>query len=811
MSKKGARRGNKSSSSKKSSQDSPRGRRGRTPDQASSGASQSKRGGGPQHGRGRSFSAPVATEESLAFDPRHREEAIERTRAFLAEKHAEAARLASERAQLESQPDAAKSSKRDEELKLDPWQMEAVQALLQGQDVIVDAPTTAGKTRVVESFFRSNMGQPHFRAAYTTPVKSLSNDKVRELRAMFGEENVGIATGDVKENLGAPIVVATLECYRNSLLGTEPDLGRNLVVFDEYHFLQDESRGSAWEESIILTPPSCQLLMLSASVENSHEFVGWMQKIRPSRRVELITVRERPVPLIDLIYTDGTWVLKDEIPAGLIRKDLKKAGGGQKELPLRFEMLVQRLRALEELSLTPCIIYSGRRASCEYLAGMILKSLDPLPEEESEKIGKVLEELHAEKKVLSFLTPNLRRSLQSYGVGFHHSGLAVPARYAIEALVKRGLLRYCVATMGLSVGINFAVRSACISDYERPGENGFTLYPPSEVLQMLGRAGRRGRDLVGYSLWPTITAYAKLGGAVREACDSRLRNDPTTFMGLTGRGFSLKDLEHFYDKSFRRYQQHHVDFALATPQRLMAKLKVEQLPCRSPAHEVAKFLKEDKSSLCTACPLQAQCHPYLEQKLGGSLAALHVHLHSLGALDESERLTSLGEIAKYIPQSGGILIAKYLESGIINGDNLLHAAELMAALSLARFKEPGTEGGYRFPFDPKKIEQELLDFYPEVLFPELYDPPYGRRTESQLREFNPLAGSVLRAWIQGTSWADLVRMAASENYGPGDIMALMYRVATYLQSISQAGLGEVSRHASHLREQVLREPLSYGV
>ena len=98
---------------------------------------------------------------------------------------------------------------------LDPWQRQAFDALLRGDSVVVDAPTTAGKTRVVEAYFAMNIDKPGFRAAYTTPVKSLSNDKLRELRAMFGSDRVGIATGDIKENLDAPIVVATLESYRN--------------------------------------------------------------------------------------------------------------------------------------------------------------------------------------------------------------------------------------------------------------------------------------------------------------------------------------------------------------------------------------------------------------------------------------------------------------------------------------------------------------------------------------------------------------------------------------------------------------------
>ena len=137
---------------------------------------------------------------------------------------------------------------------LDSWQEDAIQHLDSGCNVIVDAPTTSGKTKIAEEFFRKNLKSKSFRACYTCPVKSLSNDKLREFRNIFGKEYVGIATGDFKENLDAPIVVSTLETYRNSLLGIEPDLGRTLIIFDEYHFMQDSMRGSAWEESLILTP-----------------------------------------------------------------------------------------------------------------------------------------------------------------------------------------------------------------------------------------------------------------------------------------------------------------------------------------------------------------------------------------------------------------------------------------------------------------------------------------------------------------------------------------------------------------------------
>ncbi len=755
-----------------------------------------------RHGAQQGSREPQREHEN-GMDEHHTKKAVERTSQRIAEYIQQSDVLLSTPRQPAQPSDT---------LQLDEWQARAVAALMRRDDVIVDAPTTAGKTRVVEAYFHKCMHKPGFRAAYTTPVKSLSNDKVREFRQMFGVDNVGIATGDIKENLDAPIVVATLECYRNSLLGTEPDLGRNLVVFDEYHFLQDQSRGSAWEESIILTPEHCQILLLSASVDNADEFVGWINKIRHRNRCELVSVSERPVPLVDLVYYNNHWLLSEELPESVLRRP--RQAPQQRpgfDMPLKHEDLVERLLELIPLKLTPCIVYAGRRLPCEHLITALVKRLQPLPPEESAKIGEVLQELHAEKKVLSFVTPQLRQCLQSYGVAYHHSGLAIPARHAVEVLVKRGMLRFCAATMGLSVGINFAVRSALISDYQRPGEGGFSKYGPSEVLQMLGRAGRRGRDPVGFSLWPQVQAFRKLGGAKREHCDSRLRNDPTTFLGLVGRGYSLRDLEMFYEKSFRRFRDKHVDFALITPQRVMSKLKSENLPCKSPAHEYAKSLQDNKNSLCAHCPLQKNCHAYLDQKIGGDLAALQLHLHFVGALDANDQLTPYGEIAKYFPQNGGLLFAKMLHNGEITAENLLQGVELMAALSLARFKEMNISGGYRFPYNPDEIEELLEEYYPLELFPELYDPPFGRRQEHVIRELNPGAGMIVRRWVQGDDWPTLMRAVAADNFGPGDIMAVLYRTTTYLQSLSQAPLGEMRGHARTLRDQVMREPLSYAL
>lgn len=691
-------------------------------------------------------------------------------------------------------------------LSLDPWQQQVFDLLRSGESVVVDAPTTAGKTRAVEVFFAMNIDDPTFRAAYTTPVKSLSNDKVRELRAMFGDDKVGIATGDIKENLDAPIVVATLESYRNSLLGIEPDLGRSLVVFDEYHYLQDEGRGSAWEEAIILTPPSCQVLLLSASVANAEEFADWIST-QGKKRCTLVRTEHRPVPLTNLVYYSGHWLTEDCLP----KDAFKGMNPARQQLPLRYADLVTRLPSLIDLELTPCIIYCGKRFDCENLAMEIERALPPLTAEHAEKIGSVLQQAHKDVGALSFIKPSLRRMMQTYGVGFHHSGLAPAARIAVERLVKDGLLRFCAATMGLSLGINFSVRSALIADYQRPGEAGMTPYAEGEILQMLGRAGRRGKDVIGFSLWSSVESYSRQAGAKREPCNSRLRTDPTTLLGLLGRGLNLSTIEGIYAKSFLKYQHRKTDLRLIRRPDVENKLSTHDLPCVSPAAEFARFQPKldpqasPLQSACTACTLRQPCHLYLDHRKQAKLAGMHLHLHKLGFISNSESLTNLGSIARYFPQSGGLMLSSMIDKGMITPDKMIVAAELMAALCLPRFKEPGSDPSYRFPFDAAKLEEDLELFYPIELFPEAYDLPFGRRTWHQIKEFNPSAGWIVRQWLTGADWTSLVKNGTTEYFGVGDLMGLMYRVATYLQSL--AALSEFKDSAKALRKELLKSPL----
>lgn len=198
----------------------------------------------------------------------------------------------------------------------DPFQLEAITHLAQGRSVVVAAPTGTGKTLVAEYAIWRAM-QNNQRVIYTTPLKALSNQKYRDMRAQYGYDAVGLVTGDIVEHSRAPIVIMTTEVYRNMLLeeGAEriaegdtnyiPSSLENVcyIIFDELHYLSDVERGPVWEEAIICSPPDMQLVGLSATVSNAEDLADWISRVH--RPVSLVVSEERAVPLEHYYFLDN--------------------------------------------------------------------------------------------------------------------------------------------------------------------------------------------------------------------------------------------------------------------------------------------------------------------------------------------------------------------------------------------------------------------------------------------------------------------------------------------------------------------------
>ncbi len=187
----------------------------------------------------------------------------------------------------------------------DPFQLEALSAI-EFEDVLVTAPTGSGKTWIAREEIRRLL-ESGKRAWYTTPLKALTNSKYQEFKEEFGAENVGILTGDRKENNDAPLIVGTTEIYRNQLfdaLRSGEDVKADFVILDEAHYLADEERGHVWEEAIILSPPRIRLLLLSATIGNAGEFAEWISEVRNVKVRVVSRPGARPVELRAAVLTE---------------------------------------------------------------------------------------------------------------------------------------------------------------------------------------------------------------------------------------------------------------------------------------------------------------------------------------------------------------------------------------------------------------------------------------------------------------------------------------------------------------------------
>lgn len=347
----------------------------------------------------------------------------------------------------------------------DLWQQKAVNLLRAEHDVIVDAPTGAGKTFIFEHLVeRAFPGK----AVFTVPTRALANDKLREWQAKGWR--VGIETGDLAYQTDAPIIVATLETQNRALMTGR---GPRLLVIDEYQMVGDPARGVNYELALAMAPPETQLLLLSGSVANPREVEAWLQ--RCGRTVACVRHPVRPVPL-DEMHLDALPPLRG----------LGSQNRGSDAVHGRWPRYVAR--ALEA-GLGPILIFAPRRKAAESLARTLAAALpepDPL----------IL--THEQKAIAG---NELTRTLKSR-VAFHHSGMSYAQRAAlVEPLAKANQLKVIVATTGLAAGINFAMRSVLVLDREYRVAEAHRHLRPDELLQMFGRAGRRGLDERGTVLF----------------------------------------------------------------------------------------------------------------------------------------------------------------------------------------------------------------------------------------------------------------------------------------------------------------------
>jgi|JI9StandDraft_1071089.scaffolds.fasta_scaffold21999_1 superfamily II RNA helicase len=393
---------------------------------------------------------------------------------------------------------------------LDNFQKDAIRALDAGKSVVVCAPTGSGKTLIGEYSIHQALARGG-RVFYTTPLKALSNQKLRDFRAQFGTDQVGLLTGDISINRDAPILVMTTEIFRNMLYGTPiGEVGTSLVgvqtvVLDECHYMNDRQRGTVWEESIIYCPREIQLVALSATVANSEQLTDWINRVHGP--TELIYSDFRPVPLQFHFGNDkGIFPLLDDTQKRInprlatTRKQSKEQRG---HIPA--PSLTYMLSLLAQRDMLPAIYFIFSRRGCDRAVAEIGSLSLVTPQEEALLRGLVMDFLAR--------NPEAGRSGQiealCKGVAAHHAGILPAWKGLVEELFTKGLIKVVFATETLAAGINMPARTTVISTLSKRTDRGHRLLNASEFLQMAGRAGRRGMDELGY----VVTVQTPFEGA----------------------------------------------------------------------------------------------------------------------------------------------------------------------------------------------------------------------------------------------------------------------------------------------------------
>jgi len=457
------------------------------------------------------------------------------------------------------------------DFEFDPFQITACHAVEDGKGVLVAAPTGAGKTVVGEfaAYFALQAGKKCF---YTTPIKALSNQKYSEFAAKFGEDRVGLLTGDTSINGEADILVMTTEVLRNMLYaGSNTLTNLGCVVMDEVHYLADKFRGAVWEEVLIHLMESVQVISLSATVSNAEEFGEWLGEVRGD--TEVIVSEIRPIPLfqhvligsrlMDLFDQPGKInpeILQREREA-IRRSSLGRNRRGRFAEPSDRMSRAEIIEKLQRENLLPTITFIFSRIGCDAAvkqclhAGLRLTSPEERTEIRQTALRYTQNIAEEDLEVLGFqewLTALER------GIAAHHAGLLPSFKGAVEDLFQRGLVKAVFATETLALGINMPARTVVLEKLIKFNGEAHVPITPGEYTQLTGRAGRRGIDIEGNAViqWsPTVDSASAAGLASTRTYPLRSSFSPTYNMAINlisrfGRETARRSLE----SSFAQFQ-----------------------------------------------------------------------------------------------------------------------------------------------------------------------------------------------------------------------------------------------------------------
>ena len=411
---------------------------------------------------------------------------------------------------------------------LSPFQKIAIDAIVEGSHSLSCVPTGSGKT--LPALFAINyFTKKGKKVIYTSPIKALSNQKFYEFSNLFPDLSIGLLTGDIKINPDGDVMIMTAEILQNKLLKKEMDESISCIIHDEVHMINDEYRGYVWENMIMLSPPSAQLVLLSATLDSPIKFAEWIETCS-GREVYLGLSEERSVPLVhygylvsnNSFYKKQKNEIKDQIEQ-ITQKFIPLKQGKEsfqyenykkiKDTITNFQKgsyrpnqlftLESLLKKMKEEEMFPAVCFLLSKRQIEYISKEITVELL----EFDSKIPYTIEkEIHSilRRKFINFKEylelPELRELIKLFekGIAIHHSGMIPVLRELVELLFEKGYIKLLFATETFSVGLNMPIRTTIFTNIFKFDGYQNRMFYPHEFIQASGRAGRRGKDKVGY-------------------------------------------------------------------------------------------------------------------------------------------------------------------------------------------------------------------------------------------------------------------------------------------------------------------------
>jgi ATP-dependent RNA helicase HelY len=646
----------------------------------------------------------------------------------------------------------------------DSFQTKALE-VIEHSDCLVTAPTGAGKTWIAEQSI-ARIRQGGGKSWYASPLKALSNGKYAEFSKIFGAAQVGILTGDRQENPDAPVIVGTTEILRNQLydaMHRGKSLATDFVVLDEAHFLGDEDRGVVWEEIMIYLPTRIPLLLLSATIGNADQIAAWLASIR-STPCTVIEETVRPVPSFPLFFhPSGTLMpLAVADKQGQRQHLYKKVNqyiksrhrrnfGNPRNLPPFDEIM----RVLRKYNLLPAIFFLKSRADCDRALDVCRGQLK-FEKSSHGRLGPIIEEYIQP-------TPHIanhrqRWHLEHLAVGAHHSGQLPSWKLVLEKLMTDGLLDAVFATSTVAAGVNFPARTVAFLNSDRFNGKQFMALTSTQLHQMIGRAGRRGMDKIGFALvipdrYMDVRLVARLLSSPSADIESQIRIDFSMVLNLL-LSHRPEQIRGLLSKSFAAF--------------LLSRSR--------------RDIKEPES----------------HEKLWQDFLRHLNFLKATGFVSAGDDLTPDGNWASQLRVDQPLLIAEGFRKAVFPE----HNSNLLAAMIASFVNERETDDRIKKDLVPDSLAQAFSKLSKGL-------KPFQSRMAKSGFEVRPLyfrPAVAIYAWAQGESWERVVTIAEIEE---GDLAMLIFRTADNLRHIRNLKdvFPEAAETAAEAIDGIMREPV----